>query len=353
MKSIVVFINTLLSGGAEKQALLLATTLKHNYRVMLVVYYGEKVEAKFQTIIDTNAISVVYLKGNHFTRILTFYRLLKKNKISFIFSYLLTTNLIGSFIGMLAGVSIRAGGIRNAELDKRKLPVQRFINNHLSTHTIFNNYDGLNALEKKGFKTKNALVIPNCFELTTTPITRELPTIPQIITVGRFVYQKGYFNALEIMSLLKNDGEKFKYTIVGFGELENDIRKKILELNLSHCVEVVINPPNIADYYKKTDVYLCTSFFEGLSNTIMEALSFSQPVVATSVGDNARLVHHGVNGFIIPQNQPKFFIEPLKKLISSNQLRNEMGLKSYQIIRDEYSGAAFKAHYENFINKFN
>ena len=352
-KNIVIFTNTLLSGGAEKQALLLAINLKDNHDVFLVVYYGQKVEPKFQRSVDEHNLTVVYLTGNHLHKVITFYRLLKTNKISIIFSYLLTTNLVGSLTGKLAKVPVRVGGIRNAELDKKKLPVQRFINNHLSTHTIYNNYDGLKALQRKGFDTTNALVIPNCFELNTEAIQREAPETVKIITVGRFVHQKGYFDALQIMSLLKKGGEKFKYVIVGFGELEIEIRQKIIDLELNDLVEVIINPPNMADYYLNTDIYLCTSFFEGLSNTIMEALSFSQPIVATNVGDNNRLVHDNINGFIINERHPENFFAPLKKLLASLALRNAMGQESYNIIRDEYSGSAFKNNYENFINQFN
>ena len=350
-KNIVIFTNTLLSGGAEKQALLLAVNLNGDYNIILVVYYGHKIESKFQKVIDDCSINTIYLSGSHFNKVLSFYKVLRHNKIAIIFSYLLTTNLIGSLVGMLAKVPVRVGGIRNAELDKRKLPVQRFINNYLSTHTIFNNYDGLDALEKKGFNTKNALVIPNCFELKIQPIKRTASGTVKIITVGRFVHQKGYFDALQIMYLLKKNREKFKYIIVGFGELETQIRNKITQLDLSNDVEVVINPPNMADYYINSDLYLCTSYFEGLSNTIMEALSFSQPVVATNVGDNNRLVHHGVNGFIVPESSPELFLEPIQRLIASLPLRNKMGAESYRKIKEEYSGDAFKTNYENFISQ--
>ena len=348
-KNIVIFTNTLLSGGAEKQAMLLAIKLKDDYNIFLVVYYGEKVEEKFQNNIIEYKINTIYLHGTHFKRINSFYKLLKQNNISIIFSYLLTTNLIGALIGKIVNIPVRVGGIRNAELDKKKLPVQRFINNHLCTHTIFNNYDGLRALNKKGFNITNAFVIPNCFELKTDPIQRAITEPVKIITVGRFVHQKGYFDALQIMYLLKRGGESFKYIIVGFGELEAEIRNKIIELDLSDTVEVVINPSNIADYYLKTDIYLCTSYFEGLSNTIMEALSFSQPVVATNVGDNNRLVYDHINGFVVTESRPELFFEPLKRLIHSSSLRNTMGKESYKIIKEEYSGDAFKNNYENFI----
>lgn len=350
-RNIVIFTNTLLSGGAEKQALFLSITLKDIHNVFLVVYYGDKVEEKFRKIIAENKIQVVFLMGRHLKKMISLYQFLKKNNIDIIFSYLLTTNLIGAVIGKLAKVSVRVGGIRNSKLDKKKEPLQRFINNHLSTHTIFNNYDGLRQLEKKGFKTNSAIVIPNCFELNTEPIIRSEKETLSIITVGRFVHQKGYFDALKIIECLKKDGQKFKYYLIGFGELEKELREKIKSLQLDDVVEVLINPGNLLDYYVKSDIYLCTSHFEGLSNTIMEALSFSLPIVATDAGDNNRLVTNNLNGYLVDLGNYNFFISPLKKLLTSTKLRNDMGLESYHLIKNTYSKSAFKMNYENFISQ--
>ncbi len=348
---IVVFTNTLLSGGAEKQALLLANVLSSKYQVILVIYHGEKVEAKFQAIIDKEKINTVYLSGNTLKKTADFYQLLKKNNVHFIFSYLLTTNFIGALTGILVGVKYRIGGIRNAQLDAKKLPIQRFIHNHLSSHTIFNNYTGLAELTKKGFKNKYSMVIANGFDLTTAVLSRAEKEKVTIITVGRFVPQKGYSEAFKAMLALKNENYGFSYLIIGYGELEQQIREEVQSLNLSDEVKILINPDHISECYKTADIYLCSSIFEGLSNTIMEALSFSLPVVATPVGDNHQLVKNGENGFITEDTNHQSFINPLKELISSSELRNKMGAKSYQLIKDQYSVAAFTKKYEDFINQ--
>src|SRR5690606_20319450 len=97
------------------------------------VYYGKEIESKYSALIFENNIKLLKLDGNHAFKAYKFYKFLKSHKVQFIFSYLLTTNLIGAIIGKLAGVPERVGGIRNAFLDKQKLEIQRFIHNHLST----------------------------------------------------------------------------------------------------------------------------------------------------------------------------------------------------------------------------
>lgn len=350
MRSIVIFTNTLMSGGAEKQALLLAISLKERHNVLLVVYDDTILDDRYVKKSLENNLQVIYLQGNILKKVFQLFKILRKDKVFAIFSYLLTTNLAGAIAGRLAGVPHIIGGIRNAKLDKKKLPVQKFINNVLSTHTIYNNFAGVIELQNKGFNIEKAAVIPNCFELTTQRITRPAPAVISIITVGRFVDQKGFFEALKIMKALKDLGINFFYYMVGYGELEQALRQEVQNLNLQDHVQITINPSNLNEYYEKSDVYLCTSFFEGLSNTIMEALSFCLPVIATNVGDNDRLVTDGVNGFLIPEVRHDLFIQPLKTLMDSPEIRNRMGLESYRIIRDKYSGSAFKNNYLAFIN---
>lgn len=329
----------------------MACTLHKTHNVFLVIYHGQKVEQKYRDIINHEHLQVIYLSGGSTAKLKSFYKLLKENNTYIIFSYLLTTNLIGAVIGKLAGVKYIVGGIRNAKLDAKKLPIQRFIHNRLSTYTIFNNYTGLDELKSRGFKNQNAVVISNGFELNTHTITRQENPIINIITVGRFVQQKGYFVALKLMAALKQQGYNFKYLLIGYGELESQIRAEIIALQLSSQVEVIINPSDINSYYQMADIYLCTSFFEGLSNTVMEALSYSLPVVATDVGDNNRLVQHEKNGYIVSDMSPESFTEPLKKLITSSALRNVMGAESYKIIKENYSVDAFYKNYTEFITR--
>ena len=350
MKNIVIFTNTLLSGGAEKQAVLLAKALKDKYNVWLVVYYGNQVEEKFLKIIEDNGIKTFFLHGHHFTKLFKFLQFLKKERIEVIFSYLLTTNLINGLIGKIAGVKFRIGGIRSSMLEGNKEHLQKLVQNYLTTITIYNNSKGNELLIKKGFQQEKSIVIPNCFELENYRIIREIKKQVTIISVGRFHRAKDYRTALKSINILKLKRVDFKYKLIGHGSLEVDIRTWVKEYQLENEVEVIINPPNLNDYYIQADVYLMTSIFEGLSNTVLEAMSFSLPLVITDVGDNNRLVENGLNGYLCEVGNAEMIANKLEYFIHNYDKRIEFGLNSYKKLKENYSFEKFQQRYFEFID---
>ena len=94
---------------------------------------------------------------------------------------------------------------------------------------------------------------------------------------------------------------------------------------------------NLDDIYKNADIYLCTSIFEGLSNTILEAMSFCLPIVATNVGDNMYLVNKGKNGFLVEPKNLNQISNALLRFINNRDLLKSYGLNSYNKVKNEYS----------------
>jgi len=350
MTNICVFTNTLLKGGAEKQAVLLSKALSDRYRVLLVVYYGNLVSEEYIKIIEGFPVEIKYLSGSHFTKFIKFYYFLRNHKVNILFTYLLTTNFVGGFIGKIAGVKYKIGGIRSSKIDKKKLCLQRFLHNHVNEFTIFNNHQGLVNLCKNGFNISKSVMIPNCFDLETKLIKRPLANKIKILSVGRFHKAKDYPTAIKSLIELIRFYPDVEYTIIGYGSLEKDIQNLIIENNAEEYIKLVINPDNIKEYYISSDIYLMTSIFEGMSNTLLEAMSYSLPLVATNVGDNGKLVKEGFNGYLSPPKDIQAITKSLLKLCESQEMRKQFGKNSYKHLNDNFSLDKFKSKYFNFID---
>jgi glycosyltransferase involved in cell wall biosynthesis len=349
MKRICVFTNTLASGGAEKQSLMLANTLKDKYSVWLVVFYGEFVEKKFADFIDRNQIRQIRLSGSILARLVSFFKFIRQNKIDVIFSYLLTTNLIGGVVGKAAGVKYTIGGIRSSKLDKNKIFLQKMLQNYVNNYTIYNNYRGLAILSDLGFTAKKALVIPNFLSIQSAILKRPTNDVITILSVGRFHEAKDYETAIKAISALSTRFERFQYIIIGYGSLEKEIREWVEIYNVDRNVSIVVNPPNLADYYYSADIYLLTSIFEGLSNTVLEAMDRALPLVVTNVGDNDRLVKNGVNGFLCRPKNVDEIANSLLILCTKPEMRREYGTKSHQILKENFSQENFEQSYIQLI----
>lgn len=81
----------------------------------------------------------------------------------------------------------------------------------------------------------------------------------------------------------------------------------------------------------------------------MEAMNWSLPVVATNVGDNDHLVIDGENGFLHLIGDVDGLSASLCKLLDSAKLRNQMGHKGNQNLRENYSIEIFEKRYIDLI----
>ena len=352
-RNIAILIPTLKAGGAEKQAVLLASQLSKRFNVHVIILAGEQNVAFSRNveIIESSNVKLHKLQGGTMAKYKALKALLKENNIDILFNYLTKPNVIGSIAGRKAGVKRIYNGIRNSRIDWWKLILERFAHNRYATATIYNCYSGEEYFSSKGLKKDKAIVIPNCFPNIAEPIERTDKEIKHIVTVGRFVPQKDYKTIIRTIASLKELRKDFVMDIIGYGEEEQNIRTWIKEYGVEDYIKIYIRPENVQDIVRNADIYLSTSLFEGTSNSIMEALNWSLPVVATNVGDNNYLVIDGVNGTLHPIGDAKGMAESIAKLLENHELRNEFGLAGNKNLRDNYSMEIFEKRYLKLIEQ--
>lgn len=350
MKNIAIFIPTIKSGGAEKQATLLAQILAPDYNVHFISFYGTQ-NASEQNLhrLQTSKVQIHFLKGGKILKLVSLYKILKENNINYVFNYLTFCDVIGAYIEKLAGVNYIYNGIRNSRLPFLKYFFEKIAHNYLVTGTIFNCYSGAEYFRDRGFKKEKNIVISNCYSPISNSFRRNEKQIKRIITVGRFVEQKDYFTALKVISKLKDKRKDFKFDIVGYGALETQIRSWITQLNISDVINIHINPTNVPDLLQEADIYLSTSLFEGTSNSIMEAMNYSLPIVATNVGDNNYLIKNGETGFLTSIADVENILKSILSLLDDYDLRIKMGEMGNKKLQSEFSHSIFKAKYQSLI----
>ncbi len=349
---IFILIRSLANGGAEKQSILLAKALAQQYAVQLIVLDSLPLHEKHLQKIREEQIHVQFLKGGPLDKFSAFRKLIRTHRADYLFSFLPSDTLLAALAGRLEGVKGIYGGVRNAFIPLKKRLVLRWLHNHLLHGTISNCHAGVRSLQKQGFRRDKFLVIHNAFEgLAQSRTTEPDTSFVNIITVGRFVEQKNYPLALRLFKQLKDAGDlpPMRYTIIGYGPLEKQIRDLIRQMGLEDDVRLLINPGQVDEHLAQADIYLSTSLFEGLSNAIMEGMSHGLPVVASRVGDNDHLVYDGKNGYLHSVEDEAGMYGSLRKLVWDQLLRQQFGLQSALIIQRDFSFCGFQQKYIDLI----
>lgn len=350
MKDIAIFVKNLTSGGAEKQSVLLAKALSGYYQIHYIIFNGSKIHQKYMDLLKEDPrIQIQSFIGGHLSRYNEFVTYLQKNNIRVIFSYLTAAN----FYACMAGRKVNAKvftGLRNAQLPLLKCWADKLLTNSFAEKAISNSYSGKENFITKGFKSEKIIVIPNCFEHIKDYTQKKRKDKVHIITVGRFVPQKDYETAIHAIAELKKTYDNIVFDIVGYGNMETQVRKWIRQYVIDDITTIYINPNNIAELLDQADIYISTSLFEGTSNSIMEAMNADLPIVATNVGDNGKLVQNQKNGFVTNKKDWKDIASKLAILIDNEKLSLNMGKQSKLFLSNKYSVEQFRKSYLSVLS---
>ena len=119
---------------------------------------------------------------------------------------------------------------------------------------------------------------------------------------------------------------KDSYNLVA--KLKSLVKKKSLQNKFKFLNQEL----NLAPLLEKSDIGVLTSDEEGFSNSILEYMNYSLPVIATNVGGNRESIFDNKNGFLIDKNNVDQLTKKLKVLITDKGLRKRMGVESKRLI---------------------
>tara|TARA_B110000879_G_C11066634_1_gene468932 strand:- start:54 stop:1169 length:1116 start_codon:yes stop_codon:yes gene_type:complete len=137
-------------------------------------------------------------------------------------------------------------------------------------------------------------------------VTQNDTDITRIISVGRLVWIKGHFYLLDALYNLKKEGFNFCLDIYGEGDLRSfyEFRIKQLGLEANVFLKGFIDNNLLKEEYESYDLAIQPSFYEALSNGLLDLISHNIPCVISNQGGMMELIEPGVNGEVFDINQP-------------------------------------------------
>jgi glycosyltransferase involved in cell wall biosynthesis len=171
---------------------------------------------------------------------------------------------------------------------------------------------------------------------------------PVVGTFGSLVPHKGQATFLEAAALVLKKRPDAEFIIMGRGPDLPRLRQRSQELGVMRRVtftagsNMATHAPNSdigkleAVYLRDFDIFVEPSTQEGLGLSVLQAMAWARPVVASGVGGLYSIVEDGRTGFLVPKENPPAMAEAILKLLSDPQKRIEMGLRGRERIASQF-----------------
>jgi len=170
-------------------------------------------------------------------------------------------------------------------------------------------------------------------------------------TIARFDPIKNHSMMLNAFAQVLKQQPKTILVIVGDGEERDNIENCIALLGISNKVILTGYNSKPVNYLALMDVYLLSSFSEGTSMTLLEAMSLSKPCVVTDVGGNPEVIINGKNGFVTPNNDVGKFAQGILKMINPNNKNSNLGQASLKRFDLLFSEKCMNSQYQKLYNQ--
>lgn len=320
-------------GGTQRQMLELIRTLgKNRYRIT-VIYFRQA--AHYVAEMEKAGAEVVHIKKRGKFDPVFFYRLcraVRQGDYDLIHAFAFSAELWSWMANSIVGKAKFVSSIRGVYswYSPLQWQLKQLISN-FSAGIVANSHAGAEyAARQMGIRKTSFDVVYNSIDEPEASVEGAHHVYPsgktrKIVYLGRLVREKNVGMLLEAMVVVRCQWYSAALEIVGDGPERDALERRAKALNLDDCVRFLGSVVNPEPILRSAYVVSCPSRQEGLSNSIMEAMNVGVPVVATNVGGNPELIRHGINGVLVPDNDPVAMANGLLRLINNPNERHRLG----------------------------
>ena len=361
-------ITSLKAGGAENSISSFLSYIKKNckydcYEHVVIYFYG----GMYVQIIHDLGVRSIHVRGFFSCydplSICKLFMKIKREKPTVIHTALWSANILGRVLGTLLnipvisdlhGMNSHEGKFRNileqatSGLAKRNIAVSKSVANDYNNNII----KKIKNANKK-IKIKNKLIIiNNGIDIETlvkkaknNPIYRNQIRLGKnafvIGTIGRIEKIKGYdlliYAFAALLKKISNDQLKKKslqLCIVGDGSDRTKLEKLAKSLNISSQILFTGIRFDYYKFYPLFDCFVLSSYSEGMSIALLEAISFGLPIITTNRLIEHDVIKHKKHGFVITNRDAQNYASYLEKLYLDQPLCKTISKENKKLIHD-------------------
>lgn len=319
-------------GGAERvMSILIRNYVKIGWRVQLILLYEDFIEYPIP-----DAVEKVFLNLSRRHTPLTLLSRWKKIRaavtgdvvVAFLYSAIRDTAF--SMTGADKKLIISDRSDPANEPPGKIQQFARTLSYYFVDRIVFQTQDAKDyfprAIQKKG------VIIPN-------PVSSGLPEAnPEdaekiIVAAGRLEPQKNFPLLIRSFAKLSAEFPDYRLQIYGRGYLEEELKDLTHTLKIADKVDFPGFVTDIHERMRRASVYVSSSDYEGISNSMLEAMAMGVPTICTDcpVGGARETITDGVNGILFPVGDEEALYRAMKKILSDKAFAQTLSANSMRI----------------------
>lgn len=362
-KKIAFYIGSLCKGGAERVFVNLAGYFRgEGYQVVMVTQYRKEEEYALPDGVE-RVISDIGEEKVSASRIVNFFR--RVNKLHAIWKQEepdLVLSCIGknNFMAVVTAMGTKTKPVVSVVGEAKEEYPGRGM--RILADFLFSRAAGivLQTERSRSFFCKKvgekAVILPNSLNSAFIRPRYEGEREKKIVSVGRMDANKNHEMQLRAFAALKDKYPEYRLVIYGDGELRSHIEETAEVLGIADRVFLPGVVPDVAAHIERASLFLLTSYSEGVSNALIEALALGLPVIATDVpsGGTEELMRDGENGLVIPAGDLEALKTAMDKLLGNAAYADALGREAAKIqeaLSPDRVNPLWKAYFEVIINE--
>ena len=376
-KRILHLINTLSSGGAERQ---LVTYLRqeslHGYENIVVLLDIEDVDSLttenfLVPEIKAEGIQVVglglYGSGNWIRAARKLRTWLKANPVDLIHTNLLGPNVVGRLAGYFTKTPVlttyhnldysEEATIFHFSGSRFKLIAMRQIDSFLAKRTCsrviaVSQCVADHITDQLGYDSRQIRVINNPVDLNHMKVIQKNPKswVCEQLNIGteaivfidicRFVYQKNLPRLLDAFQGVVEFNPDAHLVLIGSTqntEVYKEVCDRITELGITNQVHVVGTSLQVADWLAGSDFFVFPSLVEGMGIALAEAMSIGLPCISSNVGPIPEFIKNRENGLLVDPKSKTEIASAMIELLSNPEFAKQLGSRAKATVAEMFS----------------
>ncbi|MEW5922563.1 MAG: glycosyltransferase family 4 protein [Candidatus Zixiibacteriota bacterium] len=157
----------------------------------------------------------------------------------------------------------------------------------------------------------------------------------RIISAGAFDLQKGFHDAVAAINEVAGQNENFDYILYGDGPEKGRLIKEISKNKHKGKISLPGWHPEPSEYLKEADIFVSTSYSEGLNMSIVEAMAAGAAVIATNIPPHCENIEHEKTGLLFSPGDREKLAASLKLLMENDELRHSLA-RNAGIVAEKY-----------------